>query len=192
MPRKLRKIRPNNPYHITQRGNYSLPIFDNSFDKDIYLTLFEEYRLMFQIKLLAYCIMDNHVHFILEPGDEIGLSSLFKRLNQRYSIYYNSKHKRRGKLWQDRFYSKRLDMPHLYEAIRYVELNPVRSFIVDNPFNYQYSSAKSRVEKQSNQFVSIASIKEYFLIENWKDYLQEKMNETLIQEIEKSDFWGRC
>ena len=130
MPREKRVVCAGYPYHVTQRGNYRQRVFDEDVDREIYLSYFMEYKKQFGLKLYAYGLMDNHVHFIVKPSTEDGLALLFSRTQMRYSHYFNKKKGSRGHLWQGRFFSSSLDVPHLYEAIRYVELNQLRAKMV--------------------------------------------------------------
>lgn len=127
MPRLSRNIVPNIPMHITQRGNRRENIFLDENDKEFYMRSFMYYRKILKVKVFAWCLMDNHVHFILQPSNKTGLSKLFLRLNTKYVRYFNKKYGITGKLLGDRFFSCLLDEEHLYEAIRYVELNPYKA-----------------------------------------------------------------
>ena len=113
--------------HITQRGNFRSDVFIDDEDKAYYIRIFQFYKKKYKVKLYAWCLMDNHIHFILEPSNLKGLALLFKSLNIKYGHYINKKLKRTGRVWEGRYYSCLLDEEHLYEAIRYLELNPFRA-----------------------------------------------------------------
>lgn len=129
------------PHHITQRGNYRQKIFNNDSDRERYLLWVAEYAGKNDLLVLAYCLMDNHVHFIAVPGKEDSLARAFNSAHMRYSQYFNGKHKLAGHLWQGRFYSCVLDGPHLLAAARYTERNPVRAGLVPCPEAWKWSSA---------------------------------------------------
>ena len=95
MPRIARVSIPGIPVHVTQRGNYRQNIFKECIDKEFYMNSFLHYKKKFNVKLYAWCLMDNHVHFVLEPCDAEGLGRLFKSLNTRYSMYFNRKLQRK-------------------------------------------------------------------------------------------------
>ena len=93
MPRNPRIIIPNTPMHITQRGNRRENIFSDEEDKEFYIKAFMFYKKKFKVKLFAWCLMDNHVHFVVEPSTKKGISKLFLCLNTKYVRYFNKKYK---------------------------------------------------------------------------------------------------
>ena len=99
------------------------------------------YSEQFKLKIYAYCLMTNHVHFIAVPEKPESLAMTFKYAHMRYSNYFNKKNKSSGHLWQGRFYSCALDDSHAVAAVRYVERNPVRALMVDLPWEYEWSSS---------------------------------------------------
>jgi putative transposase len=145
MPRRARVVFEGVVHHITQRGNYRQNVFEDDSDKSKYIEFIREYSEKYGMKIYAYCLMSNHVHFIAAPVKEDSLAMTFKYSNMRYSSYFNRKNKRSGHLWQGRFYSCPLQFEHALEALRYVERNPVRARMVDLPWEYEWSSAREHV-----------------------------------------------
>ena len=130
MPRQSRIVIPDTVHHITQRGNYRQDIFDGPNNYRQYCEWINKYAQEYDVEVIGYCLMRNHVHFIVIPKQENSLAKLFNTVHMRYSQYINRKRGVKGHLWQGRFYSCILDDAHLYRAIRYVENNPVRAKIV--------------------------------------------------------------
>jgi putative transposase len=145
MPRRARVVFEGVVHHITQRGNYRQSVFEDDSDKRKYVEFIREYSEKYGMKIYAYCLMSNHVHFIAAPVKEDSLAMTFKYSNMRYSSYFNKKNKRSGHLWQGRFYSCPLQFEHALEALRYVERNPVRARMVELPWEYEWSSAREHV-----------------------------------------------
>jgi len=145
MPRRARVVFEGVVHHITQRGNYRQNVFEDDSDKSKYIEFIREYSEKYGMKIYAYCLMSNHVHFIAAPVKEDSLAMTFKYSNMRYSSYFNRKNKRSGHLWQGRFYSCPLQFEHALEALRYVERNPVRARMVELPWEYEWSSAREHV-----------------------------------------------
>ncbi len=145
MPRSARVVFEGVVHHITQRGNYRQNIFEDSADRKKYIEFVSEYSTKYQMKIYAYCLMTNHVHFLAAPLRRDSLAMTFKYANMRYSSYFNKKNRRSGHLWQGRFYSCPLHRDHALEALRYVERNPVRAKMVQFPWEYEWSSAREHV-----------------------------------------------
>jgi len=145
MPRSARVVFEGVVHHITQRGNYRQNIFEDSADRKKYIEFVSEYSRKYQMKIYAYCLMTNHVHFLAAPLRRDSLAMTFKYTNMRYSSYFNKKNRRSGHLWQGRYYSCPLHHDHALEALRYVERNPVRAKMVRLPWEYEWSSAREHV-----------------------------------------------
>ena len=130
MPRIARITELGMPHHITQRGNYRQRVFEKNEDFEKYVELVNECSGKFGLKILAYCLMNNHVHFVAIPTEKEALAKTFNTAHMRYAQYCNKKKKACGHLWQGRFFSSILDEQYLLEAVRYVERNPVRAKMV--------------------------------------------------------------
>lgn len=153
MPRRARVVIPGLAHHVTQRGNNRQKVFEESADYLNYCRWINKYAVKNRLKIVSFCLMSNHVHFIVIPPDEESLATVFNAAHMRYAQYMNKKRKTTGHLWQGRFYSCVLDEPHLYQAIRYVERNPVRAGIVRMPWAYKWSSARARVDMRRDEDV---------------------------------------
>ncbi len=94
MPRIGRVVAVGLPHHITQRGNYRQDIFSDDSDREKYLEWFREYSNKYELSELGYCLMTNHVHFIVIPNKEDSLAKTFNTTNMRYSQYFNRKRKK--------------------------------------------------------------------------------------------------
>ncbi|MDD3905945.1 MAG: transposase [Candidatus Omnitrophica bacterium] len=93
------------------------------------------------VDVIAYCLMPTHFHFILNEQKEGGIASFTNNLLNSYTRYFNIKHNRKGPLWQGR--SRRVLVKtdeQLLHLTRYIHLNPVTSYLVDNPGKWPYSS----------------------------------------------------
>lgn len=141
MPRVRRATLPGIPHHVTQRGNRRGPVFFADADRREYLRLLREYADGHAVQVLAYCLMSNHVHLVVIPGKADGLHRMLRPLHMRHAQRLNRARGWKGHLWQGRYFSSMLDDRHLWEAIRYVELNPVRARMVDRAEDYPWSSA---------------------------------------------------
>lgn len=172
MPRKARVVFPNQIYHVTQRGNYRQRVFFDDQDRVIYLKYLEEYATKYELKIYAFCLMDNHVHFIVSPSHDKSMAYVFRVTHQKYSLYLNKRLNQFGHRWQSRFYSCLLLGGHIKKAIRYVERNPVRAGMIKYPWQYTWSSARAHLGKEY-KVLTLADANDLINLSSWKDYLCE-------------------
>jgi putative transposase len=146
MPRTSRVVLPNYPHHVIQRGHNRQVVFVRDEDYLYYLENLYEWKRELGCKVYAYCLMSNHVHLIIDPGDRVeNLALLMKRVAGRQTRYVNNLESRRGTLWEGRYKSSPIDKDsYLTACCRYVELNPVRARIVDDPGEYRWSSYRHK------------------------------------------------
>lgn len=172
MPRIARFIVPGCFYHITQRGNDRRNVFLDDHDRRKYLFWLEEYRAKHHVEIFAYCLMNNHVHFIVRANEQ-GFSRLFSETHMCYAQYYHRRYETSGHLWQGRFYSCLLQESHFHRAVRYVERNPVRAGLVGRAGDWPWSSSRTHLEIDKG-IVFLNQIEDYISMENWQDYLGEE------------------
>ena len=146
MPRNARIILENSCYHIIARGNQKQEVFFDTLDYEKYLQLLKKYKYRYHFKLYGYCLMSNHVHMVIEPRVPEEMSKAVHGINLSYSIWFNAKYEKVGHLWQDRFKSMVIQKDeYLIGCINYIEANPARANIVNNPMHYPWSSHKERM-----------------------------------------------
>lgn len=131
-----RVVLPGYPHHVTQRGNRRQKVFFQHQDWITYLERVSTACGDVSTSILAYCLMPNHVHLILVPTNEDGLRAAMADAHRRYTRRVNFREGWRGHLWQDRFHSFVMDGPHLQAAIPYVEENPVRAGLCEQPAHW--------------------------------------------------------
>jgi putative transposase len=141
MTRLARVIAVGVPHHITQRGNARRFILQDESDRKVYLDLLRQSTESHGIAVVGYCLMSNHVHVIAVPEKGDGLARALKETHGRFASYWNALHHSTGHVWQGRYYSCPLDEHHLWEALRYTELNPVRASLVTRAECWNWSSA---------------------------------------------------
>jgi putative transposase len=152
MPRTARVFIENACYHIIVRGNQKQAVFKEYADYEYYLGLIHKYKLRYGCLLYSWCLMNNHVHLVLEsPIKPRNISSFMHGLNQSYAMKFNAKYNKSGHLWQNRYkIFVVLKNDYILNLISYIEYNPVRAKIVLNPEDYQYSSYKYRLLDKRN------------------------------------------
>jgi putative transposase len=130
MARTARLVVPGLPLHITQRGSRRFDVFRDEADRVDYLKLFRDCFQDYLLRIVAYCLMTNHVHYVAIPDRLDSIHRVFHRLNGAHSQRLNRKYGFVGQLWQERPFSCVLDEPHFANAVRYVEQNPRRARMV--------------------------------------------------------------
>lgn len=167
MPRSARKLSNSGIYHVMLRGINHQQIFEDEEDNMIFIKTLKECKEKCGYKILAYCLMGNHVHLLIR-NEDMELGQIFKHIGVRYVHWYNTKYERTGHLFQDRFKSEPVeDDAYLITVIRYIHQNPVKAGICRNPEEYPYSSIHE-YQKEADivdvsvveQFVSKSSILE--------------------------------
>lgn len=132
---------PGIPQHIVQRGNNRLPCFLDEADRRHYLHLLREALFDSDCALHAYVLMDNHVHLLATPPATGAISRLMQKLGWQYVGQFNARHRRTGTLWEGRYKSCMVDSKaYLLQCARYIDLNPVRARMIDDPKKFPWSS----------------------------------------------------
>ncbi|AOW78603.1 transposase [Colwellia sp. PAMC 20917] len=141
MARLPRLNLPNIPQHVVQRGNNRQACFFAEQDYLVYLDKLKEYSKKYQVAVHAYVLMTNHVHLLMTPTTEKGVSQLMQSLGRYYVRYVNQTYHRSGTLWEGRYKSTLINSEQYFLLVsRYIELNPVRAAMVNHPAEYPWSS----------------------------------------------------
>ena len=161
MPRTPRSLIGDAYIHNMIQGINREYIFQSSQQKYKYIKLLKKYSQKYNILIISYCIMDNHVH-ILTYSDNIKNVSLFmKETNTEYAIYYNKQNNRVGYVFRNRFESKVIfNQEYLLKCIKYIHMNPVKAGIVKKESEYKFSSYNNYLNKDG--FVNDKVIKNIF------------------------------
>jgi putative transposase len=140
LPRPLRVEIPGGIYHVVARGNERKAVFRDDEDREAYLDRLVACNERFRSRLIAYCLMDNHVHVALERGG-VALSRIMRALQSAYAQQFNRRHGRVGHLFQGRYKAFLVqDELHLMRLVRYIHMNPVVAGIAERPQAYRWSS----------------------------------------------------
>jgi len=155
MPRNPRCVLPGVAYHVTQRGVNRSDVFYSQADRETYLRLVEGQRQEAGVRVLAWCLMSNHVHWVVVPEREDSLAVLYRRVHGRYAQYLNARRGRMGHLWQNRFFSCPVAAERELTALRYVEWNPVRAGMVEAPEDWRWSSAHAHLQGPEAEAIAL-------------------------------------
>jgi len=143
------------PHHLTQRG------------------LVRAAAERFRAELLGYCLMTNHVHWVVAPRAGESLARAFGEAHGRYAAYANARMSRSGHFWQNRFFSCSLDRAHLWAALRYVERNPLLAGLAAAAADYPWSSAAAHTgDAALPDWLEPEPMRSCFTPREWAAYLE--------------------
>jgi putative transposase len=184
MGRVARIVIPGFPHHITHRGNRGVDVFFSDDDRQQYLVWLAEYTERHELKVWAYCLMTNHVHLIVVPASEESMARVLQALQLRHAQKVNAQNEWTGHLWHGRYYSSPLDDRHLWEAVRYVESNPVRAGLVKSAEQYDWSSAPAHCGLRPDPVLSpdLPLLKK---IDDWSAWLREPLDDVTLELIRR-------
>ena len=189
MPRFRRLVVPGYPHHVTQRGVRRQKTFFDARDYRHYLAVAEQLLRSHDIEILAYCLMPNHVHAVVVPAQTGSLAAFFGRLHQHYAKSTNSRYEWSGHLWQNRFYSVVMDECHTIAALRYVERNPVRSALVKQPQDWQWSSARGNLGLVYDPLIPGRPALEW--VSDWANYVSASESSQDLKALRRATGTGR-
>ncbi len=194
MPRCLREHSATGIYHVMLRGINRQDIFECPEDYLLFLRILEHlvYRhddrgavLPSLCTIYAYCLMNNHVHLLIREREE-NISEIMKRVGVSYVRYYNGKYERKGPLFEDRFRSEAVNsIEYFMTLLRYIHQNPVKSGLVREVRDYQWSSW-SEYEGQSGQTVicDTYSVLKRLDAENVYEWVTMPVNDDYILDVD--------
>ena len=192
MARLARVVAVGLPHHVTQRGTDRQRVFFSDADREVYLSLLRISAQQAALRILAFCLMTNHIHLVAVPEEADSLMVALRRTHGRYAAYLNARRSRTGHLWQNRFYSCALDTRHTSVALRYVERNPVRAGLVDMAGEYRWSSASAHLDgSDPRSLIDMSFWEEQGGREGWKNLLASPEELLEIRLLQRGTFTGR-
>lgn len=193
MARLPRFVIPGQPQHVIQRGNNRSVIFVADDDYLYYLAKLKDACDKYQCDLHAYALMTNHVHLLMTPHTENGISKVMQALGRYYVQYFNYQYQRTGSLWEGRYRATLLDSEqYLLTCSRYIELNPVRANMVNKPEAYPWSSYHANALGKEDKLLVAHPV--YFALgkneeerqQNYRALFKHPMNEKELTEIREA------
>src|SRR3954470_10220103 len=140
MARKPRENVEDGTYHVFARGDNRELIYRDDVDRRVYLRMLEKAVTAERWRCLAYCLMANHVHLLVETP-RANLSNGMHRLHSRYAQAFNARHKRTGHVFQGRYGAVRIESDRqLHAVLAYIARNPVEAALCDRPDEWSWSS----------------------------------------------------
>jgi putative transposase len=149
MPRIARGETIGGVYHVINRGNMRMRVFDDTEDYDYFLKLLYDGLKREAVELHAYCLMPNHFHLLLVPQREESLSRLMQWVMTSHVRYYHKKNKTSGHIWQGRYKSFIVQKENYYlSLLRYIEANALRAKLVNDAQDWFYGSLRERTNHE--------------------------------------------
>ncbi len=140
MPRPVRIQQAGYVQHITCKGNDGQVLFKDKTDRQEYLRFLDYARNFYPLKVYNFCLMDNHIHLLVEPKEDGSLSRVMESVTKEYAKYFNKKYGRSGHVFQGRYKNFLVQTERYFFACsRYIDLNPVKANLVTNPKEYMWS-----------------------------------------------------
>lgn len=141
-----------------------MAIFADDDDRLAYIRRLRFHSRLEGVAIVGFCLMPNHVHLIARPEYDDSLARCLRRAHSEYAQSFNERTGRVGHLFQNRFYSCVLEKRHALNALRYVDLNPVRASLVKTAKDWRWSSASAHIGKRPDEFGLLST--EWLL---WRD-----------------------
>lgn len=166
VPRK--NMKDSSFFHIMVQGLNKEYIFDTKRNMKKYHEY--AYKNSENIDILAYCLMNNHAHFLIYSNEIKNIGNWMKKTNTSYALYYNKKRDRVGYVFRDRYKSQVIDNEkYLYTCAKYIHENPLKAKICKNLKDYEFSS-----------FVGIYKCSEPAVYEHIRRFIKNKESQDLI------------
>lgn len=191
MPRRARSMSESGFMHIIERGIGKQILFEDTQDFRHYLNRLERFCLETEVKICAYCLMNNHVHLLVH-GEPDSTILLMKKLGISYSEYYNKKYDRVGHLYQNRYKSEKIeDERYLLAVFRYIIQNPEKASICKSS-EYRWSSYD--LYANPPEFMDISLIKSMLGDDkHYKEFIACESDEQFMdyEDIKHDDEWAK-
>ncbi len=178
--------------HILHRGNNKQDCFVEEEDMKAYLSWLTEYSVKYKVDVHAWVLMSNHVHLLCTPQEPEAISKMMQSMGRMYVRYFNNTYQRSGTLWEGRYKSCLIESNYLLELYRYIELNPVRAGMVNEPSEYSWSSyqcngfgKRSKLQSPHELYNALGRSKKKRL-ESYQLLLDIDVEEVLLDDIRKS------
>ena len=161
MPRLARKDLKTPFLHVMIQGVNKEYIFYKEKYIEKYIEIFNRNKEDYSFDVIAYCMMNNHAHFLIYTKDINKFGKFMHKTNLNYAQMYNKNEKRTGVLFRNRYQIEPIyNMEHLVNCIKYIHDNPVKAKMVSKCEDYKYSSFNDYIN--NNGIAQSKIIKELF------------------------------
>jgi len=182
MPRVARQLQEGYCYHILNRGNGKANLFLDRYDYSAFVKLLVGMKAAYEIRLLAYCLMPNHFHLVLQAEATGAVSTAMHWTQTSYVSRFRTRYRSTGHILQGRFKPFPIqEDSHLVTVMRYVERNPVRANLVDRSVDWPWSSARWR--SRCDNWLNESPVR---LGDAWQTYVDTPQTSTEVAALRRS------
>jgi REP element-mobilizing transposase RayT len=193
MSRPLRIEYSGAVYHVVCRGNNRQRIFIDDLDRRRYLEKLVHYCELKEVSLLAYCLLSNHIHLLVETPQG-NLSKMMQAFQTSYTLYFNRRHGRSGHVFEQRYKALLVDKDnYLLQVSRYIHRNPVAAKLVERPQDYRWSSYGAYVSSKPALGLSTSQVLEQLggkrrreQIRNYREYVESDLGGGISEELPRT------
>jgi REP-associated tyrosine transposase len=194
MARKLRVLADNDVYHVINRRVARLELFEDGGDYQAFIKVLDEVAPLFPIRILAYCLMPNHWHFLLWPRKGKALPGFMQRLTvthmRRWHAHRNSTGE--GPVYQGRYKSFPVqDDGNLLTVARYIERNALRAKLVSRAEQWRWCSLFDRVNKSAPAWLERPSAWPVTMRSDWVSWVNRAETAKELEALRTSVNRGR-
>ena len=185
MPYRKVNFYPTGYYHVYNRGNRKNKIFFDKGDYVYFLTKIKHYKAEYRIRIIAYCLMPNHFHFLIQQMGDASVSEFMRHCIRDYAIFVNNKYRLEGRLFQGPFKAREVQTEeYLLHLSRYIHLNPLDIGITSEELAvYPWSSFQEYIGIRSGTLPEFDSVVE--VIDDYKQYVLEGVEFRIKDELKE-------
>jgi len=172
-------------YHVINRANARVQIFDNKKDYKLFENVLLEAKEKFDVSIYGYCIMPNHWHLIISPQNDGDLSKFMGWLTMTHTQRWHVAHKTigSGHLYQGRYKSFIVQSNEYFlQLLRYIERNPVRAKLVKKSEMWEWGSYWRRCKGTATQKKLLDTLPVH-LPEQYIAWVNEPEDKETLEEI---------
>ena len=185
MPRTARHAPGGLVYHALNRAVARLPFFEKEADYAAFEQILQQAQNLHPTRILAYCLMPNHWHFVLWPREDDELTAFLRWLTNTHAVRWHASHHTvgTGHLYQGRFKAFPVQTErYFYSAMRYVEQNPVRARLATRVEQWRFSSAWRR-QHANPQVKALLSEWPLEMPPDWLDIINEPLSDVELEAL---------
>ena len=192
MPRANKYFLPEYIYHITHRCHDKDYLLKFSYEKKRYLYWLKRCVEKLSLKVINYCITDNHIHLLIHPKtDGQVIAKSMQLIAGRVAQEYNERKSRTGAFWEDRYHATAVQSQnHLLTCMIYIDLNMVRAGVVKSPAQWEYCGYNDLLNKNKNVIIDLKTVCESTGFTSWDEFFtsyKSRLTAAMADPLPKRD-----